>query len=82
MGDRELPKEAAQDKGRRLENLRRVPGSVWPEHRVRSAERRGKGSWDRALEARLKNLKCAQRHRGTSNGLSARLIVNISEKLI
>lgn len=71
MGDRELPREAAQAKGWRLENLRQVPGSVWPEHRIRSAERRGKGSWNRALEARLKNLKCAQRQRGASNGLSA-----------
>lgn len=52
--------------------------------RAQDKERRteGQGSWDRALEARLKNLKCAQRQQGASNGLSAGLIVNISEKLI
>lgn len=49
MGDEELPREAAQAKVWKLENLRRVLGSALQKHSMGSEERRVKDSWTRGL---------------------------------
>lgn len=49
MGDEELPREAAQAKVWKLENLRRVLGSALQKHSMGSEELRGKDSWTRSL---------------------------------